>query len=557
VVILKSNKAFEEYTQALMAFLANAQMVDPKLVINPLDPNSKEKNILSKGEISTNMTKLGAHVKISGNGNVFSKQKVWNKEESSDRGTCKSNKKEEFKDPTVYFLMTVSSEVAPKDLIERTTHIWARLNGMRLQIKELQFVESKTVVMFYKVSKLTPKNVLLAELKKILLMAQDRAREDALEEDLYDFSMDIDVAIKETLPEMTLRVLQAKLKGIYISTFNKLNNQAQFACKTWHLEVASKYATKMKGLVQRAKEYRCFEHYWGVHAHISKVTDITSTASKAKRQVETAQKHVNYEVSMTAEELVGVIDLDHLTEIRHPTSGKVVACYSLQRVLLNFIKMSDECLAIAEAHQQGLSMPMHLVVPNTPEAEQLVGMMNKNLPAFLSHTLKEQGLPDEFINELLQKLCKATMLANMHRCKWDAATWTLTTEDKLDQVEKIKAFEGAAWLKDEFGLLGQKAHNQKRYAAPEALFNLDDAGSRKTIHDHHRAPQESEGTTYQVGTPPKKARKALVNLTTAKGDSESHKSLSSSEDLSSSDEGPRFKASSGKGEDSLGTADGG
>jgi hypothetical protein len=328
-VILKSDKASEEFTQALMAFLANAQMVDPKFVINPLDPNSKEKNISSKGEILTNLTKLGAHVKISGNGNVFSKQKVWNKEESSDRGTRKSNKKEEFKDPTIYFSMIVSSEVAPKDLIERTTHEWARMNGMRLQVKELQFVKSKTVVTFYKVSKLTPKNVLLAELKKILLMAQDRAREDALEEDLYNFSMDIDVAIGETLPEMTLRVVQAKLKGEFVSTFNKLNNRAQFACKTWHLEVASKYATKMKGLVQRAKEYGCFGHYWGVHAHISEVTDITSTASEAKRQVETAQKHVNYKLSMTAEELVGVIDLDHLTEIRHPTSRKVVARYSL------------------------------------------------------------------------------------------------------------------------------------------------------------------------------------------------------------------------------------
>ncbi len=51
-----------------------------------------------------------------------------------------------------------------------------------------------------------------------------------------------------------------------------------------------------------AKEYGCFEHYWGVHTHISEVADITSTSSEAKRQVEMAQKHVNYEVSMTAEE---------------------------------------------------------------------------------------------------------------------------------------------------------------------------------------------------------------------------------------------------------------
>jgi hypothetical protein len=109
------------------------------------------------------------------------------------------------------------------------------------------------------------------------------------------------------------------------------------------------------------------------------------------------------------------------------------------------------------------------------------------------------------------------MLADMSRCKWDANTRTLTTEDKRDQAEKTKAFEGAAWFKDEFGLLGQKARNQKRYTAPEALFNLEDAGSRKTIHDHHRSSQG--GTTDQVRTP-RKARKAVVDLTTSTGGSD-------------------------------------
>ncbi len=141
-----------------------------------------------------------------------------------------------------------------------------------------------------------------------------------------------------------------------------------------------------------------------------------------------------------AEELAGVINLDHMTEIKHPISSKVVACYSVRQVLLTFIKMSDGCPAIAKAHQQELSMPTHLIVPNTPEAERLIRMMNKNLPAFLSHALKEQGLPNEFTKELLQWSCEATMLANMHRCKWDPATRTLTTEDKCAQVEKTKAF---------------------------------------------------------------------------------------------------------------------
>ena len=97
-------------------------MVDPKFVINPLNSNSKERNIASKGKISSNLTKLGAHVKISGNGNVFNKQKVWNREEPNNRSTRKANKKEEFRDPTVYFTMIVSPKTPSTYIIEWTTH---------------------------------------------------------------------------------------------------------------------------------------------------------------------------------------------------------------------------------------------------------------------------------------------------------------------------------------------------------------------------------------------------------------------------------------------------
>jgi hypothetical protein len=58
-----------------MAFTTNVQMVDSKFVINPLNPNSKEKNISSKGEISPNMKKLGTHIKIPGNGNISNNEK--------------------------------------------------------------------------------------------------------------------------------------------------------------------------------------------------------------------------------------------------------------------------------------------------------------------------------------------------------------------------------------------------------------------------------------------------------------------------------------------------
>jgi hypothetical protein len=176
---LKSNNPFEEFTKSLMDLIANAQIVDSRFVINPIDSASKEKNISSKGEISSNMTKLGMHIKISGNGNAFNKRKVWGNQEQERKS--RKNKKEEFRDPTVYFSMIVSTEVKPQELIDRITHEWVQLGGARLQIKDLQIIESETVVTFFRVSTMTPKSVLLAELKKILLETQQRASKDLLD----------------------------------------------------------------------------------------------------------------------------------------------------------------------------------------------------------------------------------------------------------------------------------------------------------------------------------------------------------------------------------------
>ena len=184
-------------------------------------------------------------------------------------------------------------------------------------------------------------------------------------------------------------------------------------------------------------------------------------------------------------------------------------------------------------------------------------MMNKNLPAFLHHTLKEQSLPDDFVTNLLNNSCEASMLAEMSRCRWDDKTRTLTTAEEQSRVEKTKAFRSAAWFKDEFSLLGQSARNQKQYTAPEALFNLADAGSRKTIHDRHRETAINVRAD-KVGTPLRLTQKSgKVDLTTSDGDSTSHTNSVLSEDLSSSDKGSHSNTSSEVEGDDAGAAGGG
>ena len=550
-ISLKSDKAFEEFTQALMAFITNAQMVDPKFVINPINPASKDKNISNKGEVSSNMTKLGTHVKISGNGNAFNKKKVWNNQ-SSDRSSRKSQK-EEFRDPVVYFSMVISTQVEPTELIDRLTHEWSRINGTRLQVKDLQSISSETVVTFFKMSTATPKKVILAELIKILLETQKRIKEEGMRSDefydmtKYDFSLDDGVEFGETLPPMNLRVQNALLRGQEVTVFNRLSHIAQLARKSWHLEVDSRHAKKMKALIQCAKTYGCVEEMWGYHAHLSEVTDFSSSPREAKRQVDVAQAHTNYQLSLVIEELSGIVSLDEPQEIHDPETGKTIGVMTLRMVLMNYLKMEDGHPMIAEAHQEDICKPTYIIVPQTEEAERMVGMMNKNLPAFLHHMLLEIDFTEDISKKLLKASCDTSLVSQIPLCKWDSSSRSLTTPEEERKEKAVKPLESAAWFKDEFGLL--KKGPKPRIPLPiDEQFNLDGTSSIKTIHDRH-LPQPASilknPTTKHTISKTDAVDLSKNDESDGSGDSASQTSSSSDEGDgdSSGDKGSRSNAS--------------
>jgi hypothetical protein len=70
------------------------------------------------------------------------------------------------------------------------------------------------VVTFFKVSMMTPKEVILVELTKILVEAQRKASDDLLNTSIYNFFIDEGIKIGQTLPPMNLHFQVAMLKGL-------------------------------------------------------------------------------------------------------------------------------------------------------------------------------------------------------------------------------------------------------------------------------------------------------------------------------------------------------
>jgi hypothetical protein len=172
------------------------------------------------------------------------------------------------------------------------------------------------------------------------------------------------------------------------------------------------------------------------------------------------------------------------------------------------------------------------VIPNSPEAEQMILMMNKNFPAYVGNILRDQGLPEPFLIELFRRSCCPTMLAEMGSCTWDPDSGILTTPREVEENKNLAELEKAAWYKDAFKDIGAAKKGGLK-PPPESLFNLDEDRSVNTIHLRNKnRPAPAAG-----GSPPpqKQSNNEVVEVASSDEDSAS----------SSSDDGSRSAATDG------------
>ena len=110
----------------------------------------------------------------------------------------------------------------------------------------------------------------------------------------------------------------------------------------------------------------------------------------------------SYQLSMTIEELKGVTNVDEKVSWKHPTKDEPYE-FTLRMILLYYLKMQDGHAMVAEVHQKDPCKTTDIIIPHAEEAEQMIGMMNKNFAAFLHHMPLAQDFKEEVIKLLITK----------------------------------------------------------------------------------------------------------------------------------------------------------
>ena len=488
---------FPEFQHALKQLLKNSRKVDPTLVIEAVYPGKGNK-IDNPDDIPLNFTDLSMNVKVQGGGRSFEMRKPWRKDGKD------AELDEELQNPEVNFSIAFSSDEKPEDVVDRISCEWGRLNGKRMWLKTINSFTTETPVAIYHMLNTAHGATILKELNDILTDAKDRETEKDM---FYKWGL-------EDIPQLALRLNVPKFPGQDTSVFQGWPKRMQWYRKVLHIECDVGKSEMLRDLVELAKSRNLFKPRWGKNVRLSNTAGKESKPQDISNMGRYVRRHVNYHSSMTYGGLVGIVELDEQVPFYAESDpSKVMGEMSLRYVLYKFIKLSGGHTLIGEIHQQNKLSSVDIVVPNAPEAETLVAMMNKNLGAFLNFKLKEEGLNGGFVDNLLKASIDPQLLHTMNVCKWDKATQVMSTPDDAAE-EKDRDIENAAWYKDEFGShMKDKGRKEKRtYAAPEQLFDLDGAHLVNTIFGNKKG-DGNEGKGY-AGSP----GAASINLGNAKKD---------------------------------------
>ena len=131
---------------------------------------------------------------------------------------------------------------------------------------------------------------------------------------------------------------------------------------------------------------------------------------------------------------MGVVVLDIQQPFYSFNSPLIQVGYmSLRHVLYHHMKLAEGYSLIAEVHQESELDSVDIVVPDIPEAEAIVFMMNKQLSVYLSNYLFDADMGKVFVKAIIQGEIYPALNHAAGTFTWDIINKTFTTPEDAER----------------------------------------------------------------------------------------------------------------------------
>ena len=190
----------------------------------------------------------------------------------------------------------------------------------------------------------------------------------------------------------------------------------------------------LQDLVKRAKEADLFTLRWGVSVRLSNDSTFDTKPPDITNMSNYVCRHVNYHSSMIYCGILIVVGLDRQQPFYNVNNPLIqVVSISLCHVLYHHMNLDEGYSLIAEVHQESELDSADIVVPDIPEAEAMVSMINKQLSVYLSNYLVDAGMGKLFVKELIKGEIFPALNHSGGTCTWDSSKKKVATPEDAEQ----------------------------------------------------------------------------------------------------------------------------
>jgi len=485
MVTLTTASKHAEFHSAFKGLYENFLIVDDKVEIPHWEYRTRNKPIQSIAQIPENFTSFSAYVEISQGGAAFDEQKQRKKAEQRERNQGKGGKKKERRNmPTegnelfnipVFFQFRINSMEEVDVIMSRAGHEWAKRGGGFLRKKKLQVGNLESAAMMLYVHTDQAQEAITSDFKESFREARELA--EMTGDLLLEF-------IGAEVPAIGIRYLVPRIPGANTQSKGSYTNEMKRAQKVIHIECDVKERPLFKFLLGYGKEKGCFLDKFGERPLITEPLGWDPYKSDALRLLRASNDHTAYVSCTTIAGLEGIVNIDAKATIR-AKEGEEAASFTFRKVLRNLVKYKEgnkEGNLIAEIRQSGVGGKVEVVHPDTPAAEKEVEMMNKNVAAYLFHTLLAEEVDETFLQDLLRRSCLSSLYQDIPNCSWDAKTRVLTTPHEAEQDALAASLTTQPWFVNLSEALGNKDSKNTKQVNPDFAFRLGSSRSVQTIH---------------------------------------------------------------------------
>lgn len=391
---------------------------------------------------------------------------------------------------SMYFTFYLSSDVEPRKIVDMVGFEWCKF-GVFLRVKELQATDTSTSLVLWNVCSMIQRATIQEEFSLCLKMIRNDM-DFSIDDDEVDYDVDWATAAVPP-PKVNLRSNVPNIPKSKTQS-NKLPKHLLSFRRAFHVEVSVEDEARLKSLVKYGKKKGHFKEILGPHSHVTEVVNWESPASDLKRADGFFRDFINYNASMTITDVEGLLDLNRRIAIKDER-GRAVQYVSGRFCLLSLLKLSNGSSAVAEVHQICPNDVVSIVHPNIPEAEKIMCGLRKHPAGFLHYLLKDCGVDEVFVEDLLKEYVDPSLVHEIPHCKWNSKDQTIMTPEELEEEDTSDKLVNQSWFKDivqQYEEQKESSKKSKNYASAAALYDLDATKSVKTMHAANDGEENAE-----------------------------------------------------------------